>query len=316
MRKKIITSILAAAMLAATVATTSFAEAPVEGDFSEMQWGFIVGSFEHVFYQNVAKGIEEECAALGLSEDQYDVTDCNLEADKAINAIQNFTANKCNAIALACNDAAGCVPGITEAANNGVAMFNFDSKADDLTNVISFVGTDNYQGGVLGGEELIRLTEDGDTVAIIGNPESVSTMDRENGALEALEGADRTVLSGYNYQGDANIAQEIMETILVSNPECAAVFCAGDPAATGALAAIKAAGSSCLIIGFDGNPEAKEAILDEENGKYWVSEIAQDSIGIGKGIVDQMAKYFATGEVDDQVIMIDPYIITAENAAD
>lgn len=320
MKKKVITSILIATMLAASVATGSFAaqEAPepVEGDFSEMQWGFIVGSFEHVFYQNVAAGIEEQCAALGLSEDQYDVTDCNLEADKAINAIQNFTANKCNAIALACNDAAGCVPGITEATNNGVAMFNFDSKADDLTNVISFVGTDNYQGGILGGEELIRLTEDGDTVAIIGNPESVSTMDRENGALEALAEADRNVLSGYNYQGDANIAQDIMETILVSNPECAAVFCAGDPAATGALAAIKAAGSSCKIVGFDGNPEAKEALLDEENGKYWVSEIAQDALGIGRGIVDQMAKYFATGEVDAQVIMIDPYIITAENAAE
>lgn len=320
MKRKVITSILVATMLAASVATGSFAAeeapAPVEGDFSEMQWGFIVGSFEHVFYQNVAKGIEEQCAALGMSEDQYDVTDCNLEADKAINAIQNFTANKCNAIALACNDAAGCVPGITEAANNGVAMFNFDSKADDLTNVISFVGTDNYQGGILGGEELIRLTEDGDTVAIIGNPESVSTIDRENGALEALEKADRKVLSGYNYEGDANIAQNIMETILVSNPECAAVFCAGDPAATGALAAIKAAGSSCLIVGFDGNPEAKEALLDEENGKYWVSEIAQDSLGIGRGIVDQMAKYFTTGEVDAQVIMIDPYIITAENAAE
>ena len=321
MKRKVITSILVATMLAASLSTAGFAaeaetEAVIEGDFSEMQWGFIVGSFEHVFYQNVAKGIEEQCAALGLSEDQYDVTDCNLEADKAINAIQNFTANKCNAIALACNDAAGCVPGINEAANNGVAMFNFDSKADDLTNVISFVGTDNYQGGVLGGEDLIRLTEDGDTVALMGNPESGSPQDREAGALEALDKADRKVLSGYNYQGDANIAHDIMETILVSNPECAAVFCAGDPAATGALAAIKAAGSSCVIVGFDGNPEAKEALLDEENGKYWVSEIAQDAVGIGKGIVNQMAKYFTTGEVDAQVIMIDPYIITAENAAE
>ena len=107
-----------------------------------------------------------------------------------------------------------------------------------------------------------------------------------------------------------------MQTILVSNPECKAVFCVGDPAATGALAAIKAAGSDCLIVGFDGNPEAKEAILDKENGKYWVSEIAQDAKGIGRGIVEQMAKYMTTGEVDDQVIMIDPFIITAENAAE
>ena len=104
-----------------------------------------------------------------------------------------------------------------------------------------------------------------------------------------------------------------METILISNPEVKAVFTVGDPAATGALAAIKAAGSSCLIIGFDGNPEAKEAMLDAENGKYWVSEVAQDPEGIGRGIVEQMYKYYTTGQVDDQVIMIDPYAFTAED---
>lgn len=317
--KKVITSVLVGAMLATSFGTIAMAgnsvPLEIEGDFSDVQWGFIVGSYEHVFYQKVDEGIRLGCEEIGLSEDQYDVTDCNLEADKAINAIQNFTANQCNAIALACNDAAGCVPGINEAAANGVSMFNFDSKAEDLTNVISFVGTDNFQGGVLGGEELIRLSEDGDTVAIIGNPESVSTLDRENGALQALEDADREVLSGYNYEGDANRAQEIMETILVSNPDCAAVFCAGDPAATGAMAAIKAAGSDCKVVGFDGNPEALEAMLDEENGKTWVSEIAQDPIAIGRGIVEQMAKYVTTGEVDEQVIMINPYIITADTAA-
>ena len=47
---------------------------------------------------------------------------------------------------------------------------------------------------------MIRLTEDGDVVAIIGNPESVSTQDREKGALDELEKVDRTVLSGYNYE--------------------------------------------------------------------------------------------------------------------
>lgn len=317
--KKLIASVLVGAMLATSMTTVAFAAGKsvpleIEGDFSGETWGFIVGSYEHVFYQKVDEGIRLGCEEIGI--ENFEITDCNLEADKAINAIQNFTANKATAIALACNDAAGCVPGIDEATANGVKMFNFDSKAADLTNVISFVGTDNFQGGVLGGEELIRLSEEGDTVAIIGNPESVSTLDRENGALQALEGSGREVLAGYNYEGDANRATEIMETILVANPDVAAVFCAGDPAATGAMAAIKAAGSDCKVVGFDGNPEALEAMLDAENGKTWVSEIAQDPIAIGRGIVEQMAKYVLTGEVDDQVIMINPYIITAENAAE
>lgn len=285
---------------------------------AKQKWGFIVGSFEHNFYQVVASGIREASEKLGLVENQtYFVTDANLEADKAIDNINNFIANQCTAIALAANDASGVLPGIQAGVDAGVLMFNFDSAAADQTNITCFVGTDNYQGGVLGGQELLRFSKDGDTVAIIGNPVGESTLDRENGALEALKGADRKVLSGYNYEGDANIAQTIMESILISNPEVAAVFVVGDPAAIGALAAIKAAGSECKIIGFDGNPEAFEAMADEENGKYWVSEVCQSAKMIGMQIVEQMHKYVTTGEVDsDGWILIAPYVVDHENLAE
>ena len=135
----------------------------------------------------------------------------------------------------------------------------------------------------------MKYSEDGDTVGIICYPTASSCLDRQNGALDVLKDEDRTVVYDNDYQGDANKAQEIMENMLTANPDMAAVFCVGDPAATGALAAIKAAGSDCKIIGFDGNPEAKEAISDTEgNGKWWVSEIAQNPTLIGETIVEQM----------------------------
>ena len=193
-------------------------------------------------------------------------------------------------------------------------MFTFDCTSEsDAINC--FVGTDNVEGGRLGGQELIRLTEDGDTVAIIGYPTASSCLDRENGALEVLEGADRKVLTGYNYEGDANKAAEIMENILTSNPDVKAVFCVGDPAASGALSAIRANAADIKIIGFDGNPEAKEAILDEETGKYWVSEISQDPHQIGTRIVEEMVSFMTDGTVTDKVVYIAPYIITAETLA-
>ena len=71
-----------------------------------------------------------------------------------------------------------------------------------------------------------------------------------------------------------------------------------------------------MIIGFDGNPESKEAILDAENGKYWVSEISQNPKVIGSTIVDEMINFMTTGKVTDAKIFIEPYIITAENAAE
>ena len=282
-------------------------------DVANLKFGFVVGSFEHTFYQLIADGIKAECEAKGIKD--FSVLDASLDPVIATSKVETLTADGCKAIALACNDAAGVKPAIENAAADGVAMFTFDctSESDSIN---CFVGTDNFKGGQLGGEELVRLTKDGDTVAIIGYPTASSCLDRENGALETLKKSDRKVLSGYDYKGDANEAQKIMENILTTNPEVKAVFCVGDPAATGALASIKAAGSECLIVGFDGNPEAKEAILDAENGKYWVSEISQNPKLIGSTIVDEMIKYMTEGKVTKPEIFTDPYIITAENAAE
>ncbi|MBQ7564334.1 MAG: substrate-binding domain-containing protein [Lachnospiraceae bacterium] len=323
-------SLAACAGVPATTATAPAAEAKTEeaapaeeaaatdaggADLSSLKFGFVVGSFEHTFYQLIRDGIEAECEAKGLSSDQYTVLDASLDPVIATQKVETLTADGCNAIALACNDAAGVKPAIENADADGVKMFTFDCTSEsDAINC--FVGTDNLEGGRLGGQELIRLTADGDTVAIIGYPTASSCKDREDGCLEVLEGADRNVLTGYDYKGDANEAEKIMTNILTTNPEVKAVFTVGDPAATGALAAIKAAGSDCLIIGFDGNPEAKEAILSPDTGKYWVSEISQNPKEIGARIVDEMIQFMTEGTVTDKKIFIAPYIITAENAAD
>lgn len=305
MKKKLLAGLMAAALAVGTMSTMAYAEEP-------LKMGFIVGSFEHVFYNLIADGINAKAEELGINAT---VLDAELDANIASDKIQNLSADGNVAIALACNDAAGVKPAIENAAAEGVAMFTFDCTSEsDAINC--FVGTDNYEGGKLGGQELVRLTEDGDTVAIIGYPTASSCLDRENGALEVLEGADRKVLTGYNYEGDANKAQEIMENILTSNPDVAAVFCVGDPAASGALASIKANASDCKIIGFDGNPEAKEAILSEENGKWWVSEISQNPNEIGTRIVEEMYSFMTEGTVSSDVVYIAPYIITAETLAE
>jgi ribose transport system substrate-binding protein len=184
------------------------------------------------------------------------------------------------------------------------------------------VGTDNYQGGVVGGEATIATLEadgktDGAVIGIIGYPEPQSCIDREEGwysvVNEYKEKYNLTIVNIGNYKGDATTAESLMSDALMSYPEMACIFTVGDPACVGALAAIKNAGSECAMIGFDANPEAHEAILDPVNGKIWFADVAQDPYQIGYKIATNMVNYLK-GESVQAVELVAPYLVDASNA--
>jgi ribose transport system substrate-binding protein len=275
--------------------------------------GFIVGSRQHVFYTLIEKGIKEAAPANGINAI---VMDGDLDGNVTSDHINNFVTEGVKAIALSANDPGGTTPAIRNAVTSGVPVFTFDCTIADVGLITSFVGTDNVEGGRLGGRETVRLAPAGAKVGLINFDNPQSCLDRRAGWEEVVKASDKKlkIIEIGNYEGDASKAEQLMTDALTQNPDIAVVFCVGDPAAAGALAAIKAQGANTLIIGFDGNPEAKSAILDPTNGKFWVSEISQNPTEIGKQIVVQIKKYLDTGKVDKKVNMIAPYIITKENA--
>jgi ribose transport system substrate-binding protein len=298
---------LAITLVAAVACSGAFAQVK-KGD----KVGFIVGSRQHVFYTLIEKGINQEAKAQGI---QAIVLDGNLDGNVTSDHINNLVAQKVKAVALSCNDPGGTTPAMEAADKDGVPVFTFDCTSS-TTNVIKcFVGTDNVEGGRLGGRETVRLAPKGAKVGLINFDTPQSCIDRRKGWEEIVKASDKglKIVEVGNYAGDASKAEQLTTDALTANPDLAVVFCVGDPAAAGALAAIKAAGASTKIIGFDGNPEAKDAIRDAINGKIWVSEISQNPMEIGSQITKQIVKYLKTGKVDQPKIMIAPYIITAKN---
>ena len=289
---------------------------PSDDGEKQLTLGFIVGSREHVFYNLIEEGINDAAKELGF---KAVVLDGELDSNVTSDHISNLVAQGVDAIALSCNDPGGTTPAMEAADKEGIPVFTFDCTSDVTDVVKCFVGTDNVEGGRLGGQETTRLAEAGQTVGIINFDEPQSCIDRRTGWEEVVKASDKglNIIDIGNYEGDAAKAEQLMSDVLsANNNNISVVFAVGDPAATGALAAIKAAGADTKIIGFDGNPEAKAAILDAENGKYWVSEISQNPIEIGKQISQNMMDYLKEGSVKEATIMIAPYIITAENAAE
>ena len=287
---------------------------------ADLKLGFVLGSREHAFYCSIEDGIKAAAAELGF---EAVVLESNLDGAIASERIETLVVDGCDAISLSVNDPTASTPAINAADAEGVPMFAFDCTSSETDVIKCFVGTDNYQGGVVGGEATIKYLEDnnltdGAVIGIIGYPEPQSCIDRENGWYSVVEQYkdqyNLTIVNIGNYKGDAPTAENLMNDALIQYPEMACIFTVGDPACVGALAAIKAAGAPTVMIGFDANPEAHEAILDAENGKIWISDVAQDPYQIGYTIAQQMVKYCLEGTVDQQTMLIAPYLVDATNA--
>ncbi len=289
-------------------------------DVKDLKLGFILGSREHAFYNQIEDGINAAAKDMGF---QAVVLESNLDGAIASERIETLVVDGCDAISLSVNDPSGSTPAINAADLEGVPMFAFDCTSTETDVIKSFVGTDNYEGGVVGAKYMMDYLINNDlakdaTVGIITYPEPQSCIDREAGWYSVIDGFkdeyNLKVVDIGNYKGDASTAEGLMNDALTQYPDMKAIFTVGDPACVGALAAIKATGASTIMVGFDANPEAHEAILDPENGKIWIADVAQDPYNIGYKIAEQMVKYLTEGKVDDQTILIAPFIVDITNA--
>ena len=158
-------------------------EAPAAKTAADLKLGFILGSREHAFYCSIEEGILAAAEELGF---EAVVLESDLNGAIASERIEGLVVEECDAISLSVNDPTASTPAIVAADADGVPMFAFDCTSSETDVIKSFVGTDNYQGGVVGGEATIKFLEangltDGAPIGIIGYPEPQSCIDRENG---------------------------------------------------------------------------------------------------------------------------------------
>jgi erythritol transport system substrate-binding protein len=104
------------------------------------------------------------------------------------------------------------------------------------------------------------------------------------------------------------------ETILQAHSRIAGIIAGNDTMALGAAAAVKSAGLTMIrIVGFDGSPDAVEAI---RTGQIQATAL-QPAGHIAKLAVDEADEFLksgSTGEPEEQIIACD--LVTRTNAGD
>ena len=169
----------------------------------------------HVFWQSIHAGAEKAAQELGV---QVIWRGPLREDDRAsqVSEVEGFITRGVSGIVLAPLDDSALVAPVGEAVRSKIPVVIIDSalKSNDY---VSFVATDNKQGGRLAGEALASLLPNGGKVVMIRYLEgSASTTEREEGFLEALAARKNfTVLSGNQYAGsDVEGAYKKSESVL------------------------------------------------------------------------------------------------------
>lgn len=168
-----------------------------------------------------------------------------------------------------------------------IPIINVDTQVKDTDMIAAYIGTDNRKAGYLCGEDLVKQRPQGGKIVILECPSMNSLNERITGFEEAVAIADAgfEVLARADVLGNKEKAYTEMKKILDQNPQIDAVMCGNDPAALGALDAIKEAGrKDILVYGVDGSPGIKSELTRPDTQMAGTS--VQSPINIGKKAVE------------------------------
>jgi ABC-type sugar transport system substrate-binding protein len=214
-------------------------------------------------------------------------------------------------IVISPNDANALAPAIEAAIEAGVPVVTVDRSVTGVA-TLAHVGADNVEGGRAQGRYLIELLPDGgDVIELQGQPGATPAIDRHAGFDEIMQGQDKLkVVASETANFARDDAVSVLESLLAANPNPAAVVCANDDMAFGAVEALKDAGLSIPVIGFDALPEALLAISEGS----MAATVEQFPGGQAAGAIDILVAKLRDG-VDPATKdnFLTPIIISAAN---
>ena len=207
---------------------------------------------------------------------------------KQSNQIKDFIVKKVSAIVLSPCDSKSIVPVIQEANAAGIPVFTVDIPCNEPgVKIATQIATDNFGGGKEAGAAMIEaIGEAGGKVAVLHFKQAESCQLRVKGFREVIDAhnasgkAKINIVTELESGGAKDVGYKAAEDALQAQPDLRGIFAINDPAALGARAALEKAGKAqqIVIIGFDGQPEGKQAIKD---GKIYADPIQfPDKMGV------------------------------------
>ena len=260
--------------------------------------GMVLSTLNNPFFVNMKDGAEKEAEKLG-----YDLVVLDSQNDPAKERANVEDLVQLGVIALLINptDSDAVVKTVEVANKSNIPVITLDRQANG-GKITSHIASDNIKGGEMAAEYVLDKFKDEkgpiNVVEIQGIPGASATRDRGKGFHNIMDKNDKfNFISIQAADFDRQKGLQVMENIIQANPNIQVVFAHNDEMALGAVKAIKASGINALVIGFDGNDDAKDSIDANE----MTATIAQQPDLIGALGVELANKIYKGESIKDKI---------------
>lgn len=301
----------AAETVAAAAVDMASANVKKKDPNKKYKFGYTSMDGTNPFFVTIEKRIRELVEAQG---DQLISVDPANDVTLQITQIEDLIAQNIDAMFMNPAEAEGILPALDQLQQADIPIIGFDTEVADLSYLISYTGSDNYNAGYVCGLDLIKKVPAGGDIIVLDSPTMNSVTDRTNGFLDAIEGKNFKIAAQQDAKGNLQVSMGITEDLLQAHGDVVAIFGGNDPTALGALAAANAAGlTDCLIYGVDGSPDIKAEIASGDS--LIEGSGAQSPIKIAESAVNIMYTYL-NGEPIEARYPVETFMITADNVAE
>lgn len=327
----------AAAMLCASALTLPGCTPKKNAEF---RIGVVPKGLTHEFWQSIHRGADRAAADLekedGIIVDVlWDGPNTENDAQAQIDIVRRLRNMGINGLVLAPQDSKAMVPAVQQCVANKVPVVVIDSGLDkdvlekDPDLIVKYVATDNYHGGQMAAEELVKLLEkEGKTeprvILFRYQTGSESTDQRERGFLDRIkkfndEGKKINVISDDKYAG-ATVETAEKEAMPLLNQfrdkGIDGIFAVNESAATGMLNEMRRQKLTKKIhlIGFDSSEPLLQAVREGDIEGVIVQDPYRMGY-LGVWTLVKSMKGYAVNEKHDQLSTGEVYL-TKDNIDD
>jgi ribose transport system substrate-binding protein len=255
----------------------------------------VLKTLNHPFFVDMRRGAQETADRLGVQL-QVQAAEREIDVEKQMQIVENLIQTGIDVLCITPSGSREIISALVKAKNADVPIVIVDTRldpraaADAGVQPVTFIGSDNYEGGKLAGEFAVKLTGGKARIGILeGIPGHETGDSRLRGFRDAVATAPAIAIVASqpaNWERDQGF--NVFQNMLQAHPDIDTVFAANDLMALGAIEAIAAAGKAGTIrvIGFDALDDAKKAI---EAGTMAAS-VAQFPYEMGKAAVESAVK--------------------------